>query len=75
MFLHTQEGSGEVQPRVLYWASMLLKQVWPHAGSSATDEGAEAWVVTVAVADAQYAVSNAITVLATAVPQAPLAQS
>ncbi len=81
MFWHTQEGSGDVQPRELYWASILPKQVWPHAGSWAMDEGPEVWVddvvvaLTVAVADAQYALSNAITVLATWAPQAPLEQS
>ncbi len=72
-----------VQPRELYWASILLKQVWPHAGRSEMDVGAleaevnDDVVVTfaVAVADEQYALSNAITVLATSGPQAPFEQS
>lgn len=82
MFLHRHDGLGDVQPRDEYCASILLKQVWPHAGSWAMevgmpDGGADDVEVadTVAVADAQYALSKARTVLATAVPHAPLAQS
>ena len=73
-----------MQPRDEYCANMLLKQVWPHAGSWAMEVGlpekleddvSVTVALAVAVADAQYPLSNAITVLATAVPQAALEQS
>ncbi len=37
-------------PRIGTRASMLPKQVWPHAGSWAMDVGVEAWVDDVVVA-------------------------
>ena len=72
-----------MQPRDEYCASMLLKQVWPQAGSWAMEVGVpeeldEVGVTVgfaVAVADAQYPLSKARTVLAIAVPHAALEQS
>jgi hypothetical protein len=57
----------------------LSKQVIPQAGKLDSPATAVAMVVVaatwVAVADEQYALPKAITVLATAVPQAPFEQS
>jgi hypothetical protein len=58
MFLHTHDGLGDVQPRVEYCASILLKHVWPHAGSwemavGVVDGGVVGVTLAVAVADAQ----------------------
>lgn len=52
----------------------LLKHVWPHEGRAAMPVAVVVGF-TVAAADEQYAVWKAMTVLATAVPQAPFEQS
>lgn len=78
-FLQRQAGSGEEQPSWEYCASMFWKQTCPHEGRAAmavtvAAEDVEAGVgkvVRAAVADAQYDDPKAMTVLATAVPQAP----
>lgn len=70
--LQRHEGSGLAHPKSEYCAITLLKHVCPHGGRAAIPV---AVARAVDAAEAQYTLSYAMTVLPTAVPHAPLAQS
>jgi hypothetical protein len=75
-FSQRHVGSGEAHPSDANWPSMLLKHVWPQEGRAAKPVGEPVVVgLCVALAEEQYALPYAMIVLATAVPQAALAQS
>ena len=67
-------GSGESHPKAENCPIILVIHVWPQKGREAIPVTVEI-PACVALAAAQYALPYAMTVLATAVPQAPFEQS